>query len=391
MITILLLSIIYLAFISLGLPDAIFGVAWPVIREDYGLSLDSAGYISITITISTILSSLLSGYLIDKIGTGKITLLSVGLTTIALFGFSIAPSFYWLIILAFPLGFGAGSIDTALNNYVAVHFKAHHMNWLHSFWGIGASLGPIIMSASLALNVSWQNGYRTLSYIQLGFFIILFVSLPLWKRHKKIIDDVSTVSITEKPSFNSLIKTRGVKFSLATFILYTSIEFSVGLWGASYLVSVQMISITLAATLIGSYYLGITMGRVIAGFISFKIVNRQMIFYGIMIFLIPSVFLMFHVPYYLLIAIFFIQGLGLAPIFPALIHETPKRFGKDKSQYIIGYQMASAYIGASIFPALFGILAKNTSLRIYPFYLFVFALILIYLTQSLNKQTKKTV
>ena len=218
MVTILLLTIIYLTFISLGLPDAIFGVAWPVIREDYSLSLDNAGYISVTITIGTVMSSLLSGYLIDKLGTGKITLISVGLTAIALFGFGIAPSFYWLILLAFPLGFGGGSIDTALNNYVAVHFKAHHMNWLHSFWGIGATLGPVIMSATLALNVSWQNGYKTLSYIQLVFFILIFLSLPLWKKHNKLSKDIEimlTDSYPMKITYNLGLDDANMIFYLA--------------------------------------------------------------------------------------------------------------------------------------------------------------------------------
>ena len=390
MVTLLLLSIIYLAFISLGLPDAIFGVAWPVIREDYNLALDNAGFISVTITIGTILSSLLSGYLIDKLGTGKITLISVGLTTLALFGFGIAPSFYWLIILAFPLGFGAGSIDTALNNYVAVHFKAHHMNWLHSFWGIGATLGPVIMSATLALNVSWQNGYKTLSYIQLGFFILIFLSLPLWKKHEKMNEVIVKETILEKLSFKTIIKIKGVKYSLLTFIVYCTVEFSIGLWGASYLVGARTISITLAASLIALYFLGITIGRVLAGFVSFKLSNRQLIFYGIIVFLIASTFLLFNIPSYLLFIIFFMQGMGLAPIFPGMIHETPVRFGKDKSQYIIGYLMASAYIGASVFPALFGILAKNTSLEIYPYFLLFFSILLMYITLSLNKQTKKT-
>lgn len=390
MVTILLLTIIYLAFISLGLPDAIFGVAWPVIRDDYGLSLDNAGYISVTITIGTIMSSLLSGYLIDKLGTGKITLISVGLTAIALFGFGIAPSFYWLIILSFPLGFGAGSIDTALNNYVAIHFKAHHMNWLHSFWGIGATLGPVIMSASLSLNASWQSGYKTLSYIQLVFFLLIFLSLPLWKRHEKIKDGNNIIPNKIKTSFNSILKIKGVKLSLLAFVIYTAIEFSIGLWGASYLVNIRTISISLAASLIASYYFGITIGRIIAGFISFKLDNTQLIFIGIIIFISATFFLVFNIPRFYLIIIFFIQGIGLAPIFPAMIHETPKRFGKDKSQYIIGYQMASAYIGASMLPASFGILARNTSLNIYPYFLLVFGIILITITISIHIQISKT-
>lgn len=391
MITILLLGIIYVAFISLGLPDAIFGVTWPAIRAEYNLALDSAGFISVTITVGTILSSLLSGYLIDKLGTGKITLVSVGLTALALFGFGIAPSFYWLIVLAFPLGFGAGSIDTALNNYVAVHFKAHHMNWLHSFWGIGATLGPVIMSGTLALNISWKNGYKTLSYIQVAFFIVILLSLPLWKKHQKISNEETESKNKIKPRFKTILNVKGVKLSLLAFVLYCAMEFSVGLWGASYLVSVRTISLTLAASLVASYFLGITVGRILSGFISFKLSNLKMISYGSIIFVSASILLLFNVPSYLLGVVFFTQGLGLAPIFPSMIHETPKRFGKDNSQYIIGYQVAFAYIGASIVPALFGVLAKNTSLTIYPIFLIILGFIFIVNNNQINKSTKKTI
>ena len=386
MVTVLLLMIIYLTFISLGLPDAIFGVAWPLMRADFGMSLDSAGLISITTTLATILSSIFSGYFIKRFGTFYVTLFSVLLTIIGLVGISLIPSFYWILLFAFPLGFGAGSIDTALNNYVAVHFKAIHMNFLHAFWGIGATLGPIIMTTTLSLNYSWRRGYLTLAIIQSIFLFFIFISLPLWRKHK---EENNIKETNEEISYKTIFKIKGVYFSLLTFIIYCAIEFSIGLWGASYLVSVQTIVASSTGIFIGIYYGGITVGRLLSGVISFKLSNRQMIKYGIILFTISSLMFLFDLPVYLLYFGFFLQGMGLAPIFPAMTHETPIRFGKDKSQHIIGYQMASAYIGASIFPAFFGVFANLINLTIYPYYLIALGLLLFYITQTLNKQTKK--
>lgn len=385
MVTLLLLAIIYIAFISLGIPDAVLGVAWPVMRLDFGVSLDSNGLIFITTTVSTILSSLASGYLIKKLGTAKVTLFSVGATSLALIGISLVPSFYWIILFAVPLGFGAGSIDTALNNYVAIHYKTHHMNWLHAFWGIGATTGPIIISAFFALNYSWRKGYMTLGFIQLGIFLLLLISLPLWKKQQKI-STANTEIHNDNLTYKEVIKTKGVKLSMLIFVAYCAAEFGVGNWGASYLVETKGLLAATAGALMATYFAGITIGRILSGFISFKFSNNQLIMMGITLFIIATVFLFISLPLPVLYILFFLQGMGLAPIFPSLTHETPKRFGGDKSQYVISLQMASAYLGASVFPALFGVLARNTSLNIYPFYILSVGIILYVINKYLIKK-----
>lgn len=388
MATLFLLVIIYIAFISLGLPDAILGVAWPEMMLEFGVPLDSTGLIFIVGTFSTILSSLASGFLIKKLGTSGITLISVFLTATALIGISYIPSFYWAILLALPLGFGAGSIDTALNHYVSLHYKSHHMNWLHAFWGIGATLGPIIMSAYFAASYSWRNGYFTLGIIQMVIFGIIVISLPLWKKQQ----DESLANIDEHNddlTYKDVIKTKGVLLTMAIFAIYCAVEFSIGQWGASYLVSVRTLLPSVAGTMIGTYYAGITIGRIASGFISFKFNNLQMVLFGIVLFISTSLLMLFNVPIYILYVGFFLQGVGLAPIFPALTHETPKRFGGDKSQYVIGLQMASAYVGASILPALFGMIARMTSLQIYPFYVLSIGIIMYFVNKLLVSKTKE--
>jgi fucose permease len=387
MATLLLLTIIYIAFISLGIPDAILGVAWPEMRLDFGVPLDVAGLIIITSTFSTILSSLASGFLIKKIGTAKITLFSVGLTAVALIGISFVPSFYWIILFAIPLGFGAGSIDTALNNYVALHYKTHHMNWLHAFWGIGATMGPIIMSAFFALNYSWRNGYMTIGFIQLGIFLILLISLPLWKKQEKV-SATNTELNNENLTYKEVIRTNGVKLSMLLFVIYCAAEFSIGSWGASYLVDTKNMLTATAGILLGIYYAGITIGRIVSGFISFKFNNNQLVLVGIILFVFSSALLLISLPIEIIYVIFFLQGIGLSPIFPSLTHETPRRFGTDKSQHVIGLQIASANIGASIFPALFGVLARHSSLHIYPYYILAIGIIMFVINKSLVKKTK---
>lgn len=389
MLTLLLLTIIYITFISLGIPDAVLGVAWPEMRLDFGVPLDATGLIFITTTFSTVVSSLASGILIKKIGTAKVTLFSVGLTALGLIGISMVPSFYWVILFAIPLGLGAGSIDTALNNYVAIHYKTHHMNWLHAFWGIGATTGPIVMSAFFALNYTWRRGYLTLGLIQVGIFLLLLISLPLWKKQEKI----STADIeahNENLTYKEVLKTKGVKLSMIMFIAYCAAEFGVGNWGASYLVYSRGLVTATAGTLMGTYFAGITIGRIVSGFISFKFTNNKLIMTGIILFIFTSTLLLLvNLPLVILYILFFLQGMGLAPIFPGLTHETPRRFGADKSQYIISLQLASAYIGASIFPALFGVLARYTSLKVYPIYILSVGVIMYIISHTLIKQTKK--
>lgn len=386
MITIILLIIIYMAFISLGLPDSILGVSWPEMSLEFGMALDQIGYVSIIITISTVLSSLLSGYLIDRFGTGKVTVASVFLTAIAILGISIIPSFYWLMLLALPLGFGAGSIDTALNNYVALNYKAHHMNWLHSFWGFGATLGPIIMAYTLA-SAGWRQGFKSIGLIQVTFFIILLFTLPLWKKTKNVKSKEVEKQLPKKPK--NLYKKKGVLTAISIFMIYCALEFSVGLWGSSYLVHIRNFSSEDAAKVIAFYYGGIMIGRFISGFVSFKLTNKQMIYLGMLIVFIGTLLLNIPLNTNLTFIPYIVIGLGLSPIFPAMIHETPRSFGKEYSQYIIGYQMAGAYLGGSVFPPLFGIIANQTSLILFPYYLLGLGILLLILINTLFIQVKQ--
>jgi len=381
----LLLMIIYMAFISLGLPDAVLGVAWPQMRIDFGIPLDSLGLISIAVTGFTILSSLLSGYLIKTLGTHKVTYISILLTALALIGISFAPTFLWIILLSIPLGFGAGSIDTALNNYVAVHYESHHMNWLHAFWGIGATLGPIVISTFFLLNYSWRNGYLVLGIAQTLILLLVFFSAKLWRKNEQPFEE--TIS-NEDVTYKEVLKTKGVKLAMLVFVVYCAIEFGIANWGASYLVDIRTISKGTAGTLIGTYFAGITIGRIISGFVSFKLSNKKLIIIGISILIVVSTALLFPIPLYMLYPVFFIQGLGLAPIFPSMIHETPRRFTVRKSQHVIGLQMASAYIGLALIPALFGVLARYTSLGLYPYYILGLGVTIFFINQGLNNKTK---
>jgi fucose permease len=386
MINLILLFIIYLAFISLGLPDALLGVAWPAIRADWGLPLDALGLVAILITGSTILSSLMSGTIIQKFGTGKVTFISCLMTGSALFGMSQIPSFGWLLILAIPLGLGGGSVDAALNNYVSLHFKAHHMNWLHAFWGIGATLGPLAMANALVQTGRWQTGYKGIAIFQLTLATFLLVSLPLWGKHQ-------AAKTEERPgedkrnSPRDLISTPGVPLALMTFLLYCAVEVSVGLWGSSYLTQVRGFSIEKAAGWVSAYYGGITIGRMISGFISFKLSNTQMIRAGLMIALSGAILLATPLPSGLLAGAMVLMGLGLAPIFPSMLHETPKRFGPSKSQSIIGYQMAAGYFGSALVPPAFGLLVRATNLAILPYFLSISLAVILLVTERLQAQT----
>lgn len=387
----LLLILIYAAFISLGLPDSLLGVAWPSIQADWGLTLDAAGLVSMTIVGGTIISSFLSGFVIKKLGTGRVTFLSCLTTGLALLGYSFAPSYIWLLILAVPLGLGAGTVDTALNNYVALHFKAHHMNWLHSFWGVGATLGPVIMAGALATS-SWQNGCRTISIIQLSLSVLLLISIPLWSKHnnsKKAVQQNESQSEKPKLIDKEVFKTKGLVYSLAAFLFYCAAEISLGLWGSSFLIQIKHFSIDTAAYWIALYYGSITAGRFISGFVSFKLSNTVIIKYGVIISLAGLALLAVTLPKSICAFPLVLIGLGLSPIFPSMIHETPKRFGKLKSQTIIGYQIAFAYIGSAFLPPMFGWLFENTSMFPLPYILFICAGVVLFCNKKIESALKQ--
>lgn len=374
--TTLLLIIIYIAFISLGLPDSMLGAAWPTIRSDLSLPMAGAGFISMIISGGTIVSSILSGKLINRLGTAKLTLISVFMTSIALLGFSFSTSYLWLCILAIPLGLGAGAVDAALNNYVALHFSARHMSWLHCSWGIGATVGPIIMSASISQKGSWQNGYLAVAIIQICLVVILLVSLPIWKVFK----DTGESDLTVEYHNQNVFKLPGIRLALLGFFCYCAIETTAGLWGASYLVQTKGVTAVVAAAWISLYYFGITIGRLINGFITTKFSNPALIRGGQFIIGIGAILLLvFNQTYINLLGLILI-GMGCAPIYPSMLHETPVRFGKNNSGKLMGLQMAFAYIGTTTVPPLLGLIMGKFGIQLYP--IFILALLIIMLVSS---------
>lgn len=368
--TTLLLLIIYLAFISLGLPDALLGTAWPVMQLELDLPMEVAGVLSMTITSGTIISSLASGRLLKRYGTGKVTFISVLMTAAALLGFYLAPSLIWLIICAIPLGLGAGAVDTGLNDYVAINYEARHMSWLHSFWGVGASLSPIIMSQFILQGHAWREGYLTISIIQFALVAILFLSIPLWIKvaatEESQLNQAIEAEATASKTATKPLQVKGVKYALLTFLFYCGIEAGVGLWGSSFLVNIKNFDPAIAARWVSFYYGGITIGRFITGFITFKMSNKALIRTGQMTALIGTILLFLPLPQIFLMSSFVIIGLGLAPIFPCMIHETPANFGKQHSQVLIGYQMAAAYTGTTFIPPLIGLFAGQLTIAIFP-------------------------
>lgn len=382
----LLLIIIYIAFISLGLPDVLLGSAWPSIHVEFGLPLSYAGIISMTIAGGTIVSSLFSGKLIQKFGTGKLTVISVGMTAFAIFGFSTSTSLLELCLYAIPYGLGAGSVDAALNNFVALHYKAMHMSWLHCFWGIGATLGPYIMGIVLVMGKSWKSGYYIVFIIQLMLTILLILTLPLWKNGKNEDDDVDKGA--NHISLMEILKLKNAKVLLIVYFGYCALESSAGLWAASYMVINRGISPEIGAKWASLFYLGITIGRFISGFITLKLNNKNMVRLGQILIVIGIVLMLLPLSNTTALIGLITIGLGCAPIYPSLLHETPMFFGAEYSQSIMGVQMASAYVGTTFMPPLFGFIQQYIGIGFYPLYLLIFVIIMIVLMEGINRKLK---
>ncbi|WP_319758502.1 MFS transporter [uncultured Sphaerochaeta sp.] len=355
-----LLVVIYLAFISLGLPDGVLGSIWPVMQQSLDLPFWSAGLIGATSSIGTVVSALLSYRMTSRFGTRKVTLVSVTMTAAALLGFSFASSLPMLMLWAIPLGLGAGSVDSALNNYVSLHYEARHMNWLHSFWGLGASAGPAVMGLALSLQIGYRSGYRILTLMQTILVFALIASLSLWVDPKgKREGEQHTAH--QKGS----LRHKALPFALLSFFFYCALEISTGLWAVSYLVQVKQLLPSDAAFYGSLFFLGITVGRMASGFISYRLSNIQMVFLGLFLCLISIISLFFASLIFAGLSLLLL-GLGCAPIFPSLIHQTPRSFGTDLSQRIIGLQMASAYIGSTVTPPLFGLVGSYVGLQWMP-------------------------
>lgn len=382
----LLLAVIYLSFISLGLPDSLLGSAWPMIYQDFNVPVSFAGIIFMIISAGTIVSSLQSDRLTKWLGTGKVTAVSVLLTAVALWGFSISTEYWMLVLWAIPYGLGAGSVDASLNNYVALHFKSCHMSWLHCMWGVGASAGPYIMSFVLVNGNTWNTGYLVISIIQLVLTAILFISLPLWKTSNTS-QNTTVESNKAKPlTLKKIIKIPGVKPIMLMFFCYCALEQTAGLWASSYLVLVHNIDTETAASFGSLFFIGITLGRAISGFLTMKFNDNQMISLGQSVIFIGIVMMCLPLGYEVSLAGLVIIGFGCAPIYPCVIHSTPDNFGKEKSQAIIGVQMASAYVGNVLMPPLFGIIANNISAVLFPVYILFILLLMVAMHIVLKKR-----
>lgn len=394
----LLLFIIYLSFISLGLPDAVLGAAWPIIHEEFGVPISFSGSIYMLISCCTILSSLKSESLRLRFGTGKITAFSVLLTAVAIFGFSISPSLFVMLFFAIPYGLGAGSVDAALNHYVAVHYSGRSMNWLHCMWGIGAALGPYILGFVLQRGESWRSGYLVLSMIQATLTIILFLSLGLWGKEEK---KEKTEEKKAPMSFRQILSITGAKECLVSFFLYCAIEQTLGLWSGSFMVYSLKIEAKLAASFVALFYFGITFGRFLAGILAAKWKDEALILGGCGILFLGLVLLFcsmvpsqevklfgMELRQILVICALLLSGLGCAPIYPAIIHSTPRNFGAENTSALIGKQMAAAYIGSMSFPPFFGVLAKIFGTGLFPFFSTVLFFGMLFMYRNLLYKTR---
>lgn len=382
----LLLAIIYLSFISLGLPDGMLGAAWPSMYPEFDVPVSYAGLLAMFISAQTVISSLMSDRLTKRFGAGKVTTVSVAMTMVALFGFSVSSSVWHLFLWAIPYGLGGGSVDASLNNYVALHYESRHMSWLHCMWGIGASVGPYIMSFALTNGQSWNMGYRYVGIIQIVLTIVLICSLPLWKKPQDAVNGATEV-VSDKPlTLKEIFRIPGAKEIMVVFFGYCALEQTAGLWASSYMVLNRGISAETAASYASLFYLGITVGRAISGFITMKLNDRNMIRLGLVIIAIGILVLLIPttVDVVSLIGLVLV-GLGCAPVYPCVIHSTPDYFGADKSQAVIGVQMASAYVGSCVAPPVFGWIANHLNIGLYPVYLLVALVLMFVLHEKLCK------
>jgi fucose permease len=382
----LLLAVIYIAFISLGLPDSILGSAWPSMYVEMNAPISYAGVITMIIAGGTIVSSLMSGRLVRRLGPGLVTAVSVAMTAVALFGFSLSSSFAALCAWSIPYGLGAGGVDAALNNFVALHYKSRHMNWLHCFWGVGATAGPYIMGLYLAHGFRWNSGYRLIGFIQAALVICLFLSLPLWKR-KQYVQKTQAAHL----GILNVLRIPGAIPAMICFFCYCSLETSAGLWAASYMVIYKGIDAQTAAKWASLFYLGITAGRLLSGFISDRFGDRNMVRAGQLVAALGAVLLLLPVGSILTFTGLVMVGLGCAPIYPGLLHATPANFGAEITQSVIGIEMASAYVGTTFMPLVFGAIAGEAHIQLYPAYLLLFVALMAVMAERLNLLRKRDI
>ena len=377
----LLLAIIYLSFISLGLPDGLLGAAWPTMYPAFGVDVSYAGAIAMIIAVGTIISSLMSDRLTYKLGTGRITAISVATTAVALFGFSFCNEFWMLCLWAIPYGLGAGGVDASINNYVAVHYTSRHMSWLHCMWGLGALVGPTIMGSVLTGGGHWSQGYHIVGLIQAGLVVILICSLPIWRSRTGVSSEAS------KPlPLSQVIRIPGAKQVMVAFFCYCALEQTAALWASSYLALYKGVSVERAAFFASMFFIGITAGRGLNGFLTVKFNDIQLIRGGCAIIGLGILALALPLGETVSLIGFVLIGVGCAPIYPCIIHSTPAHFGEERSQALIGVQMASAYVGTCLMPPLFGLIAEHITVALMPAYLLAILVLMIFMHEKLLKK-----
>ena len=399
----LLLAVIYLSFISLGLPDSLLGSAWPSMYGEFGVPVSYASMIFMIISAGTIVSSLQTDRLTKRLGTGRVTALSVAMTAAALFGFSFSDSFWMLCLWAVPYGLGAGSVDASLNNYVALHYTSRHMSWLHCMWGLGATIGPYILSYAMTGGQGWSLGYRYIGFMQAALTAVLFFSLPLWKNGRSAETEKAAAAAGSKEDSSSeetgkkekslsllqILRLPAAKEAMLVFFCYCALEQTTGLWGSSYLVLHCGISPEEAARFASWFFLGITAGRFASGFLTMVLNDTRMVRLGQGIILLGFLVLVISgaggaAPFGLILI-----GLGCAPIYPCLLHSTPEHFGAERSQAVFGVQMASAYVGSCLMPPLFGLIAEHIAISLFPFYLLALLIVMTAMHMQVVRKTGK--
>lgn len=385
----ILLVVIYIAFIGLGVPDSLFGTAWPAIYPEFSQPVAAASCVTLLISGGTILSSLLSARLINRFGTGAVTAVSTALTAAALFGFSVSGSLLWMCAAAVPLGVGAGAIDCGLNNYVALHYRANHMSFLHCFYGVGVSLSPYLMSLTLSGESGWRGGYRIVFFLQAAIALVAVLSLPLWGRVTGAQQAVGQAPPPRTVGIAGLAKMPAVRTVWFVFIGSCALEFTCGTWGSTFLVSARGMDVADAAKAVTFYYVGMTLGRFLSGVLAGRLSGWRLIYLGQGAALAAIVLLMLPLPPALAAAGLFLVGLGNGPVFPNLTHLTPKNFGADLSQAVMGTQMAASYIGSMLMPPLFGLLAQAAGAQLLPYFLLLLFAVMAVATALLTRRLKQ--
>ena len=382
----LLLAVIYASFISLGLPDSLLGSAWPAMYPQLGVPVSYSGIVFMIISVGTIISSLQSDRLTRRLGTGKVTAFSVAMTAAALLGFSVSHEFWQLCLWAVPYGLGAGSVDASLNNYVALHYESRHMSWLHCMWGVGAAAGPYIMGRVITGGGTWNGGYRCIALIQIALMAVLLLSLPLWKGRPQA-ENAAGAADAKSLSVREAVKISGVKNVLICFFCYCALEQTTGLWASSYLTLYKGVPAETAASYASMFFIGITVGRALNGFAAMKLNDVQMVRMGELIIACGVAVMLLPLGAGVSLAGLVIIGLGCAPVYPCLIHATPEHFGADRSQAVIGIQMACAYVGTSLMPPLFGLIAGHITVALLPVYLLVLLALMSVMHEGLIRKT----